>query len=235
MSFWGKLGKIALKVAPIAAAFIPGVGPLASMAIGGLTGAASTKASGGSWKQALLSGGIGAGAGAVGGGALKGIGPSSGTLAKIGAGAVGKAAGTGVKGAIGASLGALGKQALSSAIAGGPKAASSPVASPTGLGPSSVPTGRTAVSTGVMPRGGYKYNENPLNQVNQSNPNLAQSIFQGKQEAIRNQPWRAGYDIKTQGPDDTVVTSRMPSIFSGSDPRRKKKPFSYAVPEPATT
>ena len=63
MSFWGKLGQVALKAAPIAAGFIPGVGPLASMAIGGLAAGAGKKIEGGSWKDSLLSGGIGAGTG----------------------------------------------------------------------------------------------------------------------------------------------------------------------------
>jgi len=66
MGFWGKLGKIALKAAPIAAAFIPGVGPLASMAIAGGAGAASKKLEGGSWKQALGAGAMGAGTSALG-------------------------------------------------------------------------------------------------------------------------------------------------------------------------
>jgi hypothetical protein len=63
MSFWGKLGRVALKAAPIAAGFIPGIGPLASMAIGGIAAGADKKLSGGSWRDALISGGIGAGTG----------------------------------------------------------------------------------------------------------------------------------------------------------------------------
>lgn len=59
MSFWSKLGKGALKVAPIAAGFIPGVGPLASMAIGAGTSALSNRLEGGDWKKNLTAGAIG--------------------------------------------------------------------------------------------------------------------------------------------------------------------------------
>jgi hypothetical protein len=83
MAFWKNLGKAALKVAPIAAGFIPGVGPLASAAIGGLSAGASKKIEGGSWKDALMSGGMGAGTGYLSSklsqgmkGKGKGIGPS---------------------------------------------------------------------------------------------------------------------------------------------------------------
>lgn len=56
------VGKIIAKVAPIAAAFIPGVGPLASAALTAGVGALSSKLQGGSWGDALK------------GGALSGIG-----------------------------------------------------------------------------------------------------------------------------------------------------------------
>ena len=52
----GQVGKLALKAAPVAAMFIPGVGPLAAGGIGALTGALSKKAEGGSWGDALSSG-----------------------------------------------------------------------------------------------------------------------------------------------------------------------------------
>jgi hypothetical protein len=92
MSFWGKLGKAALKVAPIAAGFIPGVGPLASMAIGAGTSALSKKLEGGNWKDALKSGAIGGATGYIGGK----IGPSDPTkflksdVANVAAKATGK-------------------------------------------------------------------------------------------------------------------------------------------------
>jgi hypothetical protein len=74
----------------------------------------------------------------------------------------------------------------------------------------------------VMPRGGFSYRDNPMNQEDQSSPNLASSIFQGRQEAIRNQPFRRGYEIRTQGPDDSVITSRNPRI-SPAPPRRRNE------------
>lgn len=65
--FWGKLGRIGLQVAPIAAAFIPGVGPLASMAIAGAAGGARGAMDGGGWKGALKGGATSAGMSYVGG------------------------------------------------------------------------------------------------------------------------------------------------------------------------
>ena len=44
--------------------------------------------------------------------------------------------------------------------------------------------GRTAQGP-VMPRGGYDYDNNPMHQLNQNMPNLSQSIFQGRQDAMR--------------------------------------------------
>lgn len=38
----------------------------------------------------------------------------------------------------------------------------------------------------VVPRGGYSYNQNPLNQVNQNNPNLSMAMGQGRAEALEN-------------------------------------------------
>ncbi len=121
MSFWGGLGKILLKAAPIAANFIPGIGPLASMAISGATSGLSKKLEGGSWLDALKAGGIGAGASYAGGKIpIKGLGPSdvrstvgavndklagggiTGALGNIGKGVIGQ--GTGWQGALGKAL-----------------------------------------------------------------------------------------------------------------------------------
>ena len=74
MSFWGGLGKFALKAAPIAASFIPGVGPLAAMGIGAASGGLSSKLEGGS----VLGGALGGAAQAGVGSAIKGLGPSKG-------------------------------------------------------------------------------------------------------------------------------------------------------------
>jgi len=68
------IGKVALKAAPIAASFIPGVGPLASMAIGAASSAADRKLSGGSWKDAGLAGAMGGASGYLSGG-VKGLSP----------------------------------------------------------------------------------------------------------------------------------------------------------------
>jgi len=87
MGFWSALGKGLLKIAPIAASFIPGVGPLASMAIGAGTGALSKKASGGSLKDSLLAGGLGAASGYGAGKIAQGIGPSASIMDKVKSGA----------------------------------------------------------------------------------------------------------------------------------------------------
>lgn len=75
--FFKGLGKGLLKAAPIAASFIPGVGPIAAGLIGAGAGAAGGAMGGGGVKGAL-SGGI------QGAGASKGLGPSSGFLGGIG-------------------------------------------------------------------------------------------------------------------------------------------------------
>jgi hypothetical protein len=250
MSFWGTLGKIALKVAPIAAAFIPGVGIPLAMAIGGATSAASKKIEGGSWKDALVAGGIGAGTSAVGAGALKGIGPTSGLLAKVGAGAAGKAAGTGAAGMVGSVLGNYGKSALTNALTSSPAGGSNSMAATSGLGPTAIPRAQANPTGpnigGTMPRGGYGFQQNPMNQLNQNNPNLAQSIFQGREQAMKDQPFRAGYDVSWPGyiapgsPAGTQIpytTTRMPSISSDinyGQPRRPRWNYGQQQPQQQT-
>jgi hypothetical protein len=58
--FWGKLGGVLKFAAPIAAGFIPGIGPLAAAAIGGAGAGVGTKLQGGGWGDALVAGGMGA-------------------------------------------------------------------------------------------------------------------------------------------------------------------------------
>ena len=53
---WSKVGKGLLKAAPVAAMFIPGIGPITAGAIGGLSGALSKKVEGGSWSDSLQKG-----------------------------------------------------------------------------------------------------------------------------------------------------------------------------------
>jgi hypothetical protein len=66
-----------------------------------------------------------------------------------------------------------------------------------------------------------------MGNMNQSNPNLAESIASGRMDAMRNQPWRGGYDVQTQGDDDQIITSRMPQI---SPFQRRQQQFSYTPP-----
>ena len=75
--FWGKLGKGLLKVGKVAAPIAlaaTGVGLPAAVAAGAALNAADTKASGGSWLDAAISGGMGAGMGMLpGAGGLSGV------------------------------------------------------------------------------------------------------------------------------------------------------------------
>ena len=59
--------------------------------------------------------------------------------------------------------------------------------------------------------------------INQNMPNLANSIFAGRNQAIMNQPFRRGYETKTIGPDDaegnpTVITANTPPIYPNFAP-----------------
>lgn len=252
MSFWGTLGKIALKVAPIAAAFIPGVGIPLAMAISGATGVASKKIEGGSWKDSLLSGGIDAGLAGVGGGLVKGLGPTASKLTKFGVQEAGQ----------------LGKNAINSNPSQPSQSSNQQSGnfmasnSPSVFGrtnPSGSSVGQAATRTGangssLMPRGGYNFANNPLNQSNQNSPNLAQSIFQGRQTAMKDQPFRAGYavtmpsgePIPAGSPEGTpfpTKTSYMPRIssdvrygpglFSYDQPQQQRRPrWNYAPPTP---
>ena len=186
MGFWGKLGKGLLKIAPYAAMAIPGVGVPLGMAIAGGTSAASKKLSGGSWKDALLSGGIDAGLSAVGG---SGIGPSAGTVAKAAGkktvksvlGDVGKNVLTGVTGVStsgglkntikGVGKTVLGRIAQQSSGGSSQQPYQQPNDMPRGIGPSAPPM--TA-----QPQMDYR------------TPNLAFAIQNGRNQAIQAQPWR---------------------------------------------
>jgi len=161
MGFWKGLGKVLLKAAPIAASFIPGVGPLAAMAIGAGTGALSKKLEGGSLKDSLISGGIGAASGFGAGQVAKGLGPSTSLLGKIGSGAKtmlgGGAAGTGKLGNI-LNIASQGMSMI-------PQGGGNPQGG--GIGPSQVPqmAGQTAVPRAPTVR----------------QPNLMSSITRGRQ------------------------------------------------------
>lgn len=231
MGWLSKLGKIALVAAPyVAAPFTGG----ASLMATGATNAALQK-----WNQkdaqkraaqglapskfdrylgyagtgASLASGLGAF------GALSGA--SSAANAASTAGKVATASkfantlnnvnkGMAVAGTVGAIAGDI------AANRGGGSAASD--ARSTGLGPTSSAMQRN----GVMPRGGFRYSENPLNQVDQSNPNLALSIHQGRQEAIRNQPFRGGYTVNAINRDDVPYSYEQGAIYPNQ--RRRQQP-----------
>ena len=174
MGFLKTLGKIGRIAAPIAASFIPGVGPLAAMAIGGGLGAADKKLSGGSWKDALISGGIGAGTGYL-GAKIPGIGPSDGVVKNAVSGTANKALGQGgVKGALGSIAKKTGASILQNGLGGNTPPALSQVAMTAQPRP------------GQMPSQSAPYNPvfGPTFGPDQNNPNLANAINQGKMDAM---------------------------------------------------
>jgi len=186
MSFWSKLGKGALKVAPIAAGFIPGVGPLASMAIGAGTSALSKKLEGGSWKDAAISGAVGGATGYASGklgGLVKGkIGPSDPTkyvkdattgisdrLGKLGGGAL-EHLGTAAKTA---GQTGLAKKLALTALGATPALAAIPAMHGGGGGPEG--TFGPGVYGGDQP--------GSFGDFNYRNPNLRAAMQQGKMKA----------------------------------------------------
>lgn len=243
--FGGKVGyhggKAFLTYAPMV---IPGVGPYASMAINAGLNAAEAKRKGGSWKDAAIAGGIGAATSYAGGKipGIKGIGPSNyvrdavaktagqgGFKAGLGNVLKGVAGGAGAPGVAGkgwqGKLGNIIGNEVMGAVSNRGGNSDSRVPSD-GIGPTVSPSAITR--GGAMPRGGFKYSENPLNQYDQSSPNLSMALHQGRQEAIKNQPFRKGYDIKTlTGYEDEDVTkptyhiSRMPQIFPNTRSQRR--------------
>ena len=185
-------------------AFIPGVGPFVSMGINAATSAADAKMEGGGWGDALKSGLIGGATGYMGGGGF------GGATSKLGKALAVANTGTSIAGDIMANRGGSSNSRTS------------------GIGPSTTPS--AVARGGAMPKGGFRYSENPLNQYDQSSPNLSMALHQGRQEAIRNQPFRKGYDIKTltgyENDDVTKPTyaySSMPRIQSDRPDQRKKK------------
>lgn len=181
---WGWLGKIGKAVAPIAASFIPGVGPI----VGPMLGAA------------LNSGG---------GGRSGGLGPSQNfNFDQYGSGGrrnpyiMDDPRNGGIIGSrnTGDMWGTVGQMAGSIFSNMARNRQQQPQYSQQqqyrGLGPRQAIPRQMA---GIMPPGGYGYNQNPMNQLDQRNPNLAQSIFQGRQEAMMNQPWRDPNFDRMQG------------------------------------
>jgi len=211
MSFVMKAAKIGSKIGEYGlkygTAFIPGVGPLVSMGINAGTSAADAKKRGGSIGDVIKSGLIGGATGYMGGGGF------GGATSKLGKALAVANTGTSIAGDIMANRGG----------------SSNSGSRTSGIGPTTAPT--AVPRTGqAMPKGGFRYSENPMNQYDQSSPNLATAFHQGKQEAIANQPFRKGYDIKTitgyEDDDETKPTysySSMPRITSGRPDERKKK------------
>jgi len=217
--FFKGLGKAALKIAPVAAGFIPGVGPLASAAIGGLASGASKKLEGGSWKDALVSGGIGAGMGYGAGKAaqaIKGIGPSS-QAAKDVAGVAGKINKTG---GIGPTIGNIGKGIIG-APTGGSKAGL--------IGKLALPAIGALGAVGAM-KGMSNSGISPSNapvlgseEDQLRNPNLFDAISAGRREAIQNQPFRTPgtFDYSTGVPPINTNYGLGPS--NGMNRRRRNQ------------
>ena len=227
MGFWNKLGKVALVAAPyVAAPFTGGASLMATSATQGLAkkwaqkdaekamakGLAPSK-----FDRYLTMGGDVASL-ASGLGAFNSLGKAGQAVSATSK--AGKAASTGSK--IGSALKTAGKVA---SVAGPTLATISAMRGSSnegGLSPSAnVVSSAVPRVGGVMPRGGYRWRDNPMNQVDQSSPNLAQSIFQGRQQAIGNQGFRQGYHVNAIGRDDTTYSYDMPRINQA--PRRKRE------------
>lgn len=224
MGFWSKLGKIGLAAAPyVAAPFTGG----ASLMATGATNKALQKWNEHDAKKA----------------AEKGLGPSNfDKWLGVGSNVAGVASGLGAFGALGGAKSATsaasgaGKAANAASKVGGfadKLKMAGDIAGPvwsamqqgqsqgqptTGVGPSSPPLSAgpnyAMPSSGAMPQGGFDWNHNPINQYDQSNPNLATSIFQGRQEAIANQPWRSGYTASLPGREPgTTMDVPMPPTY----------------------
>jgi len=231
-----KVGKIGLKVAPYAAMAIPGVGPLASMAIAGGTSALSKKLEGGSWKDAALAGGIGAGTSlALGKIPIKGLGPSSPTsyVKDAVAKTASKSLGNSTKNVLGNVLSSVVTKGQNTT--GGYKGAlegmmNNPMMNASSSDSPNMPNRTPPInesdlynqSNQVAPRNGMMRGLGPvMGRMDQNNPNLAESIGAGRQNAMRNQPFRGGYDVNYLGSDDeTPYVAHMPSIFPNTRNRK---------------
>lgn len=218
MGFWNKLGKIALTAAPYVGALFTGGGSLA------FAPAANRAVEAWSAHDAKKN-------------AEKGLGPSNfdrylgmaGNVASLGSsmGAFGKTAQAGMNPAAGstaskvantanAASGIFNRIPSNQSVQTGQSVQREPsqqtyddmTSSPIGPSREAIPT------AGVMPQGGFSWNQNPMNQFNQSSPNLSMALHQGREEAIMNQPWRGGYQVNTQGPEEgQVITTEMPEMF----------------------
>ena len=233
MGFWGKLGKIALTAAPyVAAPFTGGASlaftGLANQAVGawnakdaqkraaqGLGPSSFDRAVGMAGNIGSMAGGMGA-FGKIGGsnfsgdafrGTGKGLTGWQGNLAKAG----------GIGSNIMGQMGGLGQ------AAGGYQQQYEPTMGQQPIGGSNQAPGMNRFNRQARRTLGPV-----MGNMDQSNPNLAEGLASGRMEAIRNQPWRGGYDTQVLGNDgESVVTSRMPTI---SPFQRNQQQFSYNSP-----
>lgn len=242
MGFWGNLGKGLLKVGKIAAPIAlgaTGVGLPAAMAVSGGLNALDKKVSGGSWKDALLAGGIGAGS-AYGADKLSGfMGKLGGAMKNAQAGRTPGFAGgyPGIQSGVPAGLENVGRVALPNMGRGvGPSMGGfAGLMQKIGQGARTTQDVMGAVNAvrgpqmpqygpgGMMPRGGgpmgfgsVRRNQ-AMQRMDQSNPNLAYPIMRGRQEAIMNQPFRMGAQVGTQPEGTTdpasIRYSQLPPIY----------------------
>jgi hypothetical protein len=228
MSFWGKLGKGLLKVGKVAAPIalgMTGVGLPAAMAVSGGLNALDKKVSGGSWKDALKSGAIGAGTAAAG----AGMGKLGGWAGKFGS-KVGKGADpTGVRGAV---QGVADRVTQAGGRAMAPQqSAFQRIMGNIGQGARTAQDvmGAVGAARGAMGGGMGGYRTPPFNpnaggypgaqrripgramgqavgRMDQRNPNLAYAIQRGRNEAMMNQPWRTP-------PINPDPTQQLPPIY----------------------
>src|SRR5262245_50117980 len=241
MGFWKGLGKGLLKAAPFAAMAIPGVGPLASAAIQAGLGAANAKVSGGGLKDVLLGAGMGA-APAGAGGAEKGLSPSKGFMSNLGtfakqtgknalASVTGKGAPAGWQGKLAQSVEAA--RPLLNRMGGGGPSLSDTGDLPAGMRTATSAPRPNATSQPPYPNRsatnytGYMRGLGPvMGRRDQNFPNLAEAIGAGRQTAMANQPFRAGYKVTSYGPEDTErknpIYSEMPPIYA-TPPRRRRQ------------
>jgi hypothetical protein len=234
MAFWSKLGKGLLKVGKIAAPIAlgaTGVGLPAAMAVSGGLNALDKKVSGGSWKDALKSGAMGAGMAAAGAGAGK-LGGWAGKFAgKMGA-KTGQQAGAGyarnaiegvanramapqqsafqrIMGNIGQGartaqdvMGAVGS--MRGAMGGGMGGYRTPPFNPNAGG---YPGAQGRIPGRMMGQA--------MGRMDQRAPNLAYALQRGRNEAIMNQPFRMGGQMATsdEGDPASMRYDQLPPIY----------------------
>jgi len=219
MGFWNKLGKIALQAAPYVAA--PFTGGASLMATG------ATQKLGQMWaekdaKKAIAKGlapskfdkylglaSAGAGLASSFGpiaGALSGAGKAASTASKV-SGWQSKL-GTAAKiGNAAISAGGLVGGALQVAREGsdtGPRSEELPTNASKGLGPSAAPRNQYDVGA---------------------------ALNRGRNTALQNQPFRAGYQVHTQGPEEgQVITTTNPPIYPNLQPQVVSPPIDESAP-----